>query len=168
MRSIAAKDRAATAAILRAIRPWAVRRVPLLWILYLGYAGLGAGLLLAALQAAQTALGGQAVLRSSWPVHLIGVAGFAILILGMVTRTALGHLGRALKTDRLMVASFVWLLVAVALRLLALLPQVHQLEVLHGAAGAWILAFGLYLWRFVPLLIRPRADQPEVGPVIRA
>ena len=149
-------------------QPLAVRRVPLLWILYLGYAGLGAGLLMAALQAAQTALGVQDVLRSSWSVHLIGVAGFAVLILGMVTRTALGHLGRALKTDRLMVASFVWLLVAAALRLLALLPLAHQPGILHGAAAAWILAFGLYLWRFVPLLIRPRADQPEVGPVIRA
>src|SRR5690606_15038326 len=26
-------------------KPWAVRRVPLLWILYAGYSGLGAGLL---------------------------------------------------------------------------------------------------------------------------
>lgn len=149
-------------------QPLAVRRVPLLWILYLGYAGLSTGLLLAALQAAQAALGVQVALRSSWSVHLIGVAGFAILILGMVTRTALGHLGRALKTDRLMVASFLWLLLAAALRLLALLPQAHQPGVLHAAAGAWMLAFGLYLWRFVPLLIRPRVDESKVGSVIRA
>lgn len=143
---------------LAAWQPWAVRRVPLLGVLYLGHAGLGAGLLLAALEAAQIALAVASPLRPSWAVHAVGVAGFAILILGMVTRTALGHLGRPLKTDRLMVASFVLLVVAAALRLLAMLPQVPQPGVLHGAAGAWMLAFGLYLWRFAPMLVRPRVD----------
>ena len=69
-------------------KPWAVRQVPLLWILYLGHAALGTGLLVAALQASSW------VLRLAWPVHVIGVAGFAVLIIGMVTRTALGHLGQ--------------------------------------------------------------------------
>ena len=69
-------------------KPWAVRRVPLLWILYLGYAALGVGLLVAAAHASGW------VLRAAWPVHVIGVSGFSVLIIGMVTRTALGHLGR--------------------------------------------------------------------------
>src|SRR5690606_11687572 len=73
-------------------KPWAVRGVPLLWILYAGYAALGAGLLVAAAQA------GGAALRTAWPAHVIGVAGFSVLIIGMVTRTALGHLGRPLRT----------------------------------------------------------------------
>lgn len=34
-------------------KPWSVRRVPLLWILYLGHAALGAGLIVAAAQAAE-------------------------------------------------------------------------------------------------------------------
>lgn len=60
-------------------RPLAVRKVPLLWVLYAGYAGLAFGLLLAAVQLS----GG--VARAAWPTHLIGVGGFAMLIIGMVT-----------------------------------------------------------------------------------
>ncbi|GGH57658.1 membrane protein [Comamonas phosphati] len=146
-------------------KPWAVRQVPLLWILYLGHAALGAGLLVAAAQA------GGWVLRLAWPAHVIGVAGFAVLIIGMVTRTALGHLGRPLRTDSAMVAMYVLVLAAAALRLLALLPIGGGAGLapaaLHASALAWALAFALYLWRFAPLLIRPRLQQ-TTQPVVRA
>lgn len=141
-------------------RPWAVRRVPLLWILYAGYAGLGAGLLVAAAQ-----LDGW-ILRAAWPAHVIGMAGFAVLIIGMVTRTALGHLGRPLRTDRSMLAAYALVIAAALLRLLALLPSAFSASALHASAAAWILAFALYLWRFLPMLIRPRPDQPVVRPVM--
>jgi uncharacterized protein involved in response to NO len=148
-------------------KPWAVRQVPLLWILYLGHAALGTGLLVAALQANNW------VLRLAWPVHVIGVAGFAMLIIGMVTRTALGHLGRPLRADRSIVVMYVLVLAAALLRLLALLPAGLPQDALHASALAWVLAFALYLWRFVPLLIRPRlppaglsAAQPS-GHVVR-
>lgn len=139
-------------------RPLAVRHVPMLWILYVGYAALGAGLLVAAAHAAGW------VLRAAWPAHVIGVAGFGVLIIGMVTRTALGHLGRPLRTDRSMLAAYVLLIAAAVLRLVALLPTPMSLGALHASAGAWELAFALYLWRFVPLLIRPRADLPPAQP----
>ncbi len=143
-------------------RPWAVRRVPLLWILYLGYAGLGVGLLFAAARAAGVDL------RSAVPVHLIAMAGFSVLIIGMVTRTALGHLGRALVVDRSMVASYVCVVAAAALRLVALWPSEFSLPALHASAIAWIAGFTLYLWRFVPWLIRPRADAAERVAVVRS
>jgi len=133
-------------------RPLAVRHKPLLWILYAGYGGLGLGLLAAAAQAAGIEL------RSAVHVHLIGMAGFAVLIIGMITRTALGHLGRALKTDRSMVVSYALVLAALALRLAALWPSAASAAALQASALAWIAAFGLYLWRFAPWLVRPRAD----------
>lgn len=134
-------------------KPWAVRHVPLLWILYAGYASLGAGLLVAA------AFECGWVLRAAWPAHVVGVAGFSVLIIGMVTRTALGHLGRPLRTDRLIVTCYLFVIAAAALRLLALLPTSWTLEALHTSALAWMLAFALYLWRFAPMLIRPRLKQ---------
>lgn len=134
-------------------KPRAVRQLPLLWILYLGHAALGTGLLVAAAHAAGL------VLRPAWPVHVIGAGGFALLIIGMCTRTALGHLGRPLRTDRSMVAAYALVIAAAVLRLLALLPTGLSLAALHASALAWVLAFGLYLWRFAPLLIRPRADR---------
>lgn len=135
-------------------RPWAVRSRPILWILYAGYAGLAAGLLAAAAQAAGAGW------RSAWPVHLIAMAGFSVLIIGMVTRTALGHLGRGLVLDRSMVASYALMLAAVALRLAALWPTMAAAWLLQASALAWAAAFALYLWRFTPWMIRPRPDQP--------
>ncbi|QHE86107.1 NnrS family protein [Hydrogenophaga sp. BPS33] len=134
-------------------KPWAVRRVPLLWILYVGYAALGMGLLVAAAHASGW------LLRAAWPVHVIGVAGFSVLIIGMVTRTALGHLGRPLRAGSLIVWCYVLVIAAAALRLLALLPTSWAMIALHASAGAWVLAFGLYGWRFFPMMIRPGLDQ---------
>jgi len=142
-------------------KPLAVRQKPLLWVLYAGYAALGAGLLVAAAHAAGW------VVRPAWPVHVIGVGGFSVLIIGMVTRTALGHLGRPLQTDRSMVISY-WLVIAAAvLRLIALLPTPISAGALHASASLWAVAFALYLWRFFPMLIRPRVDQTLARPVIR-
>jgi uncharacterized protein involved in response to NO len=135
-------------------RPQAVRQKPLLWILYAGYAGLGVGLLAAAAQAAG------APLRTAVHVHLVAMAGFSVLIIGMITRTALGHLGRPLATDRSMVTSYGLILAAVALRLGALHPSALSPLLLQGAALCWMAALALYLWRFVPWMIRPRPDQP--------
>lgn len=137
---------------LLAWKPLAVRGRPLLWILYTGYAALGIGLLAGAAQAAG------APMRSAVPVHLIAMAGFSVLIIGMVTRTALGHLGRGLKLDRSMVASYWLVLGAVALRLAALWPSEGAIHLLHLSALSWVAAFALYLWRFVPWLVRPRPD----------
>ena len=131
-------------------KPLAVRGNALLWILYVGYAGMGIGLLLAALQYA-----GFAVPRVL-PVHTIAMAGFSVLIIGMVTRTALGHTGRPLATDRRMRTSYWLMLLAVALRLAAIANTPATATLLHMAGAAWIASLALYLWQFTPILIRPR------------
>src|SRR5690606_11908346 len=118
---------------------------------YVGYTGLGVGLLAAACVAA-----GIEHVPRVLPVHLIAMAGFSVLIIGMVTRTALGHLGRPLAVDRSMLASYVLMLVAVVLRIAALVPSAFSVLALQLSAAAWIAVFALYLWRFGPLLIRPR------------
>ena len=87
-------------------------------------------------------------MRVAWPAHVIGVAGFSVMILGMVTRTALGHLGRPLQTDRSMVLSYALIILAALLRLAALLPSSAVTGLLHASATAWALAQALYLWRF--------------------
>jgi uncharacterized protein involved in response to NO len=131
-------------------KPLAVRANALLWILYVGYGSIGLGLLLAALATASVDL--PRVLA----VHVIAMAGFSVLILGMVTRTALGHLGRPLATDRSMRTSYWLMLIAVGVRLAAIVPTAAASTLLHVAAAAWICAWALYLWQFAPMLIRPR------------
>ncbi len=140
-------------------QPLAVRQRPILWILYLGYAGLGLGLLVAAAQ------GLGALARPAWHVHVIAMAGFSLLIIGMVTRTALGHLGRPLQLDRSMVTSYGLLIAATAVRLAALQWSSAAPALLQAAALLWAAAFALYLWRFVPWLIRERPDERPLQPV---
>ena len=135
-------------------KPHAVLSNPLLWILYVGYALMGIGLLLAAAHVA--GLGSIAFARAATHIHVIGMGGFAVLIIGMVTRTALGHLGRPLVLDKSMVVCYWLMLAAVVFRLAALWPSGATLMLLHTAAALWILLFALYLWRFTPMLIRPR------------
>jgi uncharacterized protein involved in response to NO len=135
-------------------RPAAVRNRPILWILYAGYAGLGIGLLAAAARAAGVDM------PSALPVHLIAMAGFSVLIIGMLTRTALGHLGRGLVLDGSMVASYGLVIAAVVLRLAALAPTPASGWLLQGSALAWAAAFATYLWRFAPWMVRPRPDRP--------
>ena len=65
------------------------------------------------------------------------------MILGMVTRTALGHLGRPLQTDRSMVLSYALIILAALLRLAALLPSSAVTGLLHASATAWALALAL-------------------------
>ncbi|MEO7401839.1 MAG: NnrS family protein [Polaromonas sp.] len=133
-------------------KPLRVRQKPLLWILYAGYAALGCGLIAAAVHVLSPGI------RAAVHVHVIAMGGFSVLIIGMLTRTALGHLGRPLKLDRSMQASYWLMLLAVVLRLCALAPSNHAGLLLQMAALAWMAVFALYLWRFFPLMIRPRAD----------
>jgi uncharacterized protein involved in response to NO len=129
-------------------KPLAVRTRPLLWILYLGYAGLGIGLLASAAQVAGLPI------HRVLPVHLIAMAGFSVLIIGMVTRTALGHLGRRMSLDRSMVWSYGLVLTAVLLRLGALWPTAWGVHLLHLSTLAWVAAFSLYVGRFTPWMLR--------------
>jgi uncharacterized protein involved in response to NO len=133
-------------------QPWRTRSRPILWVLHAAYAWLPLGLAL--LACAQ--VGGVA---ASAGIHALAVGATAGLILGMVTRTARGHTGRALQASRLEVAAY--LLVAGAAFSRVLLPLVapaHTVSWLVVAAAAWATAFALYLWVFTPWLLGSRLD----------
>lgn len=143
-------------------RPLAVRTVALLWILYVGYALLGVGLLVAAAYTFGW------IERAAWAAHTLGVGGFGVLIIGMMTRTSLGHTGRPLKADAPTRAAYWCIVGATAARLLALampmwnVPAAAAMGVLHLSATLWALGFGIFLFHYVPMLLRPRADAPRV------
>lgn len=131
-------------------KPFAVRANPLLWILYVGYTAIGIGLMMAASMQLGVSL------PRALPVHTIAMAGLSVLIIGMVTRTALGHTGRPLAADRITRTSYALMLIAVALRLAAIANIPAAAVLLHLAGAAWIASLTLYLWQFTPILIRPR------------
>ena len=148
-------------------KPGRVVGVPLLWVLYLSWLFLGAGLILAACYFMGWHPGWMG--RQALYVHVIAMGGFSVMIMGMITRTALGHTGRPLKADRKMVFSYALVVLATLARVAALIMPSVTLPMLHLAAAAWIGAFGLYLYRFVPSLVsaRPTANPVAPGMMIR-
>src|SRR5690606_25778904 len=68
---------------------WKTGREPLLWILHLSYVWIILALLL------KGAAAFNLVAPTAW-LHALGVGGMGTLILGVMTRVALGHTGRPL------------------------------------------------------------------------
>ncbi len=145
------------AALLHVLRLWCwkplrTRSRPILWVLHLAYAWLPVGLALLAL----SQLG---VVGISSGIHALAVGATGGLIIGMITRTARGHTGRALQVSRLEVAAYVLVAGAAVIRvLLPLLAPQHLAIWLVAAALAWGLAFALYLLVFAPWLVATRLD----------
>lgn len=143
-------------------KPWGVRKVPLLWVLYFSYFFLGLGLIVAAAYF----FPGEAILPPATFVHLIGMGGFSVMIIGMMTRTALGHTGRPLRASLLMVFAYVFVILATISRLAALLLplvitgfSVTGITVFwHISACLWLIAFLAYAYQYAPYLTSPRAD----------
>jgi uncharacterized protein involved in response to NO len=155
--AIPAAIAAAIAAVLQAARcwgwnPWATRKTPLLWILHFAHGWIPVAFALLALASL-----GLIPVSPVWHAFAVGTVGG--LILGMITRTALGHTGRLLKASRLETVAYALLLVAALLRVGAPIIAQTQLQQLLDVSGAcWSAAFVLYLWRYAPMLWHPRVD----------
>ncbi len=133
--------------------PFATRVSPILWILHLSYAWIPLGMLLLAL-----ALGGIAGSTSA-AMHAFGVGAVGGMIIGMMTRTARGHTGRALRADPPEVAAYGLVHVAALIRVFVpiALPAAYT-GALVASATLWSIAFALYCAVYWPVLTRPRID----------
>lgn len=133
-------------------KPWRTRGRPILWILHLSYAWIPVGFGLLALNQ----LGW---IAASAGIHALAVGATGGLIIGMVTRTARGHTGRPLLASPLEVAAYSLVMLAAVLRVLVPLvaPQ-YLVSSVIVAAGAWALAFAMYLALYTPWLLRARLD----------
>lgn len=129
--------------------------VPLLWVLHSGYAWLVLG---AALKAAHYLLGEELV-ASSVGTHAFTAGGIGVLTLGMMARVSLGHSGRALEVGTPMLIAFLCINLAAICRVFGvwLLPEL-TMQWFEIAGLCWLLAFGIFVIIYTPILIRPRAD----------
>ncbi|WP_354688874.1 NnrS family protein [Aeromonas sp. 19NY04SH05-1] len=126
---------------------------PLLWSLHLAYLFIPLGLLALAAQAAGMSI------SLSLASHLLSAGCLGTMILGMIARVSLGHSGRALQVGRRIHSAFVLIIAAALLRVLV--PLLWPAYTLHGwnlSGLAWSLAYGLFVWVYVPILTSPRAD----------
>ena len=133
-------------------KPLATLRTPILWILHLSYAWMPLGFALLSASALGFIAPGAAT-------HAFAAGAMGGVILGMITRTALGHTGRPLKAGRSETASYVLVHVACALRVLAALaPALGYARLIEMSAACWAAAFLVYAATYAPRLWKPRAD----------
>ena len=132
-------------------RGWLMRTEPLLWILHLSLLWTPVALLLLA---GHHGLGWPA---TAWQ-HALGIGAMGGLILGVMTRVALGHTGRPLQLPPGMVTAYILVQAAALLRLLTVFGALPWRWGIFLSATAWVLAFTLFLWRYLPVLWRPRVD----------
>lgn len=126
---------------------------PLLWILHLAWLWLIAALLLKAL--AGTVL---PIPVTVW-WHALGAGAIGTVLMGVMTRVALGHSGRALRLPRGSTVIYGLISVGALARVTAaFLPGAYWMPLLLVAATAWMLAWLGYLLLFAPILLSPRPD----------
>lgn len=136
--------------------PVVTRGNPMLWILHAAYAWIPIGLML-------LGLASFGILPRSAAIHALAVGSMGGLIIGMITRTALGHSGRMVRAGRVEVAAFTLVLLAAALRVAAALIPSFYLAGMFAAGIAWAAAFLLYAFSYGPILLGkkpPRDDVP--------
>jgi uncharacterized protein involved in response to NO len=92
------------------------------------------------------------------PLHLLVIGYFAAMALGMVSRVSLGHSGRALEADTLTWSCYLGVLLAGALRVAAefLTGSPVGSTLMIAASIAWLVSFGVWAARYVPMYLRPR------------
>ena len=145
------------AALVHAVRwwLWAPRktlRTPLVWVLHAAYAWIPIHLALRAASLLQQ-------VASPLAVHALTVGAIGGLTIGMMTRTAKGHTGRALQADASDTICYLLILAAAVVRVFApmLLPSSYAACVLISA-GLWSGGFGLYAIRYWGPLTYARID----------
>ena len=133
----------------QALRTWSR---PLLWIMHLSYAWIAAGFVLLALARWQ-------LVTASSAFHALTVGSMAGMILGMMTRTTLGHTGRPLAAGRAETCIFVLIQLSALLRVASALgwDSAGGHAMLLGAA-CWTVSFALYAIVYLPYLTAPRVD----------
>ncbi len=125
---------------------------PILWVLHLGYLWLAVGF---AVKAAAD-LGGW--LPPSAALHALTAGAAGTMILGVMTRAALGHTGRALATPPAIVVAYGLISVGAALRVAEPLLATPSAMILTASALIWAAGFGIFTVIYWPILTAPRID----------
>jgi uncharacterized protein involved in response to NO len=126
---------------------------PILWILHVGHAWIGAGLLLKAASAVSLRV------PPSVATHALTAGAIGTLTLGMMARVTMGHTGRQIRASHLMTAGFVAITVSALLRVLGPWLRIDLTKpVLISSGIFWSLAFAIYLAVNVRALLGSRAD----------
>ena len=133
-------------------QPWLTIKRPILWILHVSYAWIVVYLALRVLAAAE-------LVPISLVTHALTVGAIGGLTVGMMTRTARGHTGRALEAGKLEIACYALVQFAAIVRVfMPLFAPQWYLGAVVASGALWATAFTLLVVNFWPMLVRPRSD----------
>jgi uncharacterized protein involved in response to NO len=149
---IAALAALAHAARLALWQPWLTLGRPILWILHASYGWIVIHLALRALASLD-------LIPGSLATHALAVGAIGGMTLGMMTRTARGHTGRALRAGGMEIACYALVQLAAVVRVLVPLAVPSLYFSAIGLSGLlWFLAFALFTAAYWPILTQARAD----------
>ncbi len=129
------------------------RRDPLVFILHIGYFWVPAGLLLLGASLLGTAIPGSAA------IHALTAGAMATMILAVMTRSTLGHTGRALRADGATVLLYVLITAGAVLRVGAPLEMIDYTLGLRLSALSWGGAFLGFAVIYGRILFSPRVGE---------
>ena len=131
-------------------RGWLAVFEPLVWVLYLGYLWIAAGLGLLGLAAASD------IVTPSGALHALTTGAMGTMTLAVMSRATLGHSGEELQAGVLLTLAYLLVNLAALSRISSAIWSDAALPLLLVAAAAWIGAFALYLASVGPLLLSAR------------
>jgi len=95
----------------------------------------------------------------STALHALTVGAMGGLILSMISRVSLGHTGRPITAVPVIRLALGLVLLAALTRVgLVILAPSLSLWAWWLSMAFWSLAYGIFLYRYTPILIAPRAD----------
>ncbi len=131
---------------------WKTTAVPLLWSMHLSYLCIPLSLL-------GLAVAGESPLLIRNIMHLLAIGTVGGMILSMMSRVSLAHTGRPLEVPGGLAWAFILVFFSAVLR--ALVPAfapAHALLAWELSAVLWIIAFAIFVYRYLPILGKPRVD----------
>lgn len=127
-------------------RGWRTLAEPIVWILHLGYAWLGAGLLLLGVSTFTP------IVPHTAGVHAVTAGAIGVMTLAVMTRASRGHTGRPLRADRATLGIYLAINAAALVRIVAPFAGEAQPALLAVSAALWVCAFGGFAVTYAPML----------------
>ena len=133
-------------------RIWVTFKTPLVWSLHLGYWSIPLGLMMYGLAEVTD------IVSRSQALHTLTVGAMSVTILAMISRISLGHTGRKIETDKVMSFAFMAIFGAFLVRVFGLYWFESYTQVIFAAVVLWVIAYGCFVIRYLPILSKPRID----------
>jgi uncharacterized protein involved in response to NO len=134
-------------------RPLATVSKPMVWVLHAAYGWMSLGFIFLGL----SSLG---ILSVYIALHAFGIGATGGLIIGMITRTAMGHTGRKINAGYIEKTCYILVQLTAIIWMIAHVTTGVWFHATIGLAGVcWCLTFILYIFKYLPWLTRARFDE---------